>query len=80
VRIVHESEEPELVSRLAVSSYRARVERGIVIDVKAIEWNCPQHITPRYSKVEFSHLISPLLEEIAALKAQLSASNDTSKP
>lgn len=76
VRIVHESEEPELVSQLAVPSYRARVERGIVIDVKAIEWNCPQHITPRYSKAELSHLINPLLDEIAALKAQLAASND----
>ncbi len=80
VRIVHESEEPELVSRLAVPSYRARVERGIVIDVKAIEWNCPQHITPRYSKAEISPLIAPLLEEIAALKAQLSASTDAAKP
>lgn len=80
VRIVHESEEPELVSQLAVPPYRARVERGIVIDVKAIEWNCPQHITPRYSKGELSHLISPLLEEIAALKAQLAAAKDASKP
>lgn len=80
VRIVHESEEPELVSQLAVPSYRARVERGIVIDVKAIEWNCPQHITPRYSKAELSHLINPFLDEIAALKAQLAASNDAAKP
>jgi len=60
VRIVHESEDPTLVAQLAVSPYRARVERGIVIDVKAIDWNCSQHITPRYSKAELSDLIPPL--------------------
>lgn len=79
VRIVHEIEDPELVSQLKVSSYRARVERGIVVDVKAIEWNCPQHITQRYSKAELSHLITPLLEEIQALKAQISKSIDASE-
>jgi predicted pyridoxine 5'-phosphate oxidase superfamily flavin-nucleotide-binding protein len=47
-RIVHETEEPELIAQLTLANYRARVERGIVIQVEAIEWNCPQHITPRY--------------------------------
>ena len=74
VRIVHENEEPELIKRLEVPSYRARVERGIVIDVKACEWNCPQHITPRYSKAEVEDLLTPLLEEIKTLKTQLSLS------
>lgn len=70
VRIVHEHEDPELIERLEVPSYRARVERGIVIDVKACEWNCPQHITPRYSEAEVEKLIAPLLEENRRLKAQ----------
>ncbi|MDD5267367.1 MAG: pyridoxamine 5'-phosphate oxidase family protein [Methylococcales bacterium] len=73
-RIVHENEDPELIAQLEVPSYRARVERGIVIHVEACEWNCPQHITPRYSKAEVDHLLSPLLLEIQSLKAQLSLS------
>lgn len=72
-RIVHQSEDPELLSKLEVPSYRARVELGIVIDVKAYEWNCPQHITQRYSKDEIGILIKPLLEEIQTLKAQIAA-------
>lgn len=67
VRIVHEAEEPEIIARLEVPSYRARVERGILIHIEAIEWNCPQHITPRYSQAEVDSMISPLIEEIKQL-------------
>jgi predicted pyridoxine 5'-phosphate oxidase superfamily flavin-nucleotide-binding protein len=74
VRIVHENEDSELIAQLEVPSYRARVERGIVIHVEACEWNCPQHITPRYSKAEVDQLLTPLLLEIQALKAQLTLS------
>lgn len=70
-RIVHDSEDPDLIAQLEVPSYRARVERGIVIHVEAYDWNCPQHITPRYSKAEVDQLMAPLLEEISELKAQL---------
>jgi uncharacterized protein len=70
--IVHESDDPELVARLEVPTYRARLERGIVIHVEAYDWNCPLHITPRYTKAEVDSLIAPLLEEIQQLKAQLS--------
>ena len=51
-RVVHEDEEPELIAQLEMSSYRARIERGLVIEVAAIEWNCPQHITPRFTEAE----------------------------
>jgi len=70
--IVHESDDPELIARLEVPTYRARLERGIVIHVEAYDWNCPLHITPRYTKAEVDSLIAPLLEEIQQLKAQLS--------
>ena len=72
MRIVHENEDPELIAQLKVSTYRARMERGIIIHVEACAWNCPLHITPRYSKAEVDHLLSPLLKEIQWLKAQLS--------
>lgn len=71
-RIVHESEDPELIAQLEVPAYRARLERGIVIHVEAYDWNCPLHITPRYTKTKVHSLIAPLLEEIQQLKAQIS--------
>jgi len=49
----------------------ARVERGFLIHVEAFDWNCPQHITPRYSEMEVEGLMAPLLEENRRLKADL---------
>jgi predicted pyridoxine 5'-phosphate oxidase superfamily flavin-nucleotide-binding protein len=45
-----ESGETELLDQLAVAAYRARVERSFVITVEAFDWNCPQHITPRFTE------------------------------
>lgn len=50
--------------------YRARVERGFIIKITAFDWNCPQHITPRYSETELSALIKPLEEKIKQLTEQ----------
>ena len=36
--------------------YRAQVERIVYIDVVAFDWNCPQHITQRYTESEFAEL------------------------
>lgn len=76
VSIVHETDEPEIIASLEVPSYRAHVERGILIHIEAIEWNCPQHITPRYSQAEVDSLISPLIEEIKQLRERNETSRD----
>jgi uncharacterized protein len=72
-RIVHETDDPEVMSKLALPAYKAKVERGIIIHIEALDWNCPQHITPRYSKAEVDGLIAPLLDEIQALKVQIAS-------
>ncbi|GAA0585266.1 pyridoxamine 5'-phosphate oxidase family protein [Caenispirillum bisanense] len=53
-RIVHEDEDPGLLARLEIPTYRARVERAVVMTVEALDWNCPQHITPRFTEAEFA--------------------------
>lgn len=58
-RVVHEHESPELIARLEVPSYRARIERGYLITVEALDFNCPQHITPRYTAEEFALGLAP---------------------
>lgn len=70
-KIIDDTTEPELVAKLEVSHYRARVERGIVITLEAWDWNCPQHITPRFTGSEVEDLIRPLQQENAELKARL---------
>ena len=42
-------DEPELLARLEDDDYPAQVERGFIIEVEGFDWNCPQHITPRYT-------------------------------
>jgi uncharacterized protein len=55
-RIVHEADDPELLARLEVPTYRARVERAYVVTVEACDINCPQHITQRYSREELARM------------------------
>jgi predicted pyridoxine 5'-phosphate oxidase superfamily flavin-nucleotide-binding protein len=56
---------------LAVQDARAKMERALLVQVEAFDWNCPQHITPRYTEAEIEQLIAPLIEENRALKARL---------
>jgi len=42
-----------------------------VIAVAAFDWNCPQHITPRFSEAEVTEAVAPLQARIAALEARL---------
>ena len=69
-RIFHRADEPTLVAALENPTYPARVERGIIIDVEAFDWNCPQHITPRFTEAEIDERIAPLLAELQALRFQ----------
>lgn len=46
------ADDPLTLERLAMTDYPATVERGVLIDVVALDWNCPQHITPRYTVAE----------------------------
>ena len=61
----------QTLASLEDNNYRAKVERGFVIKVEAFDWNCPQHITPRYSESELESLITPLTNELSEVKAQL---------
>ena len=72
-RVVHEADDPALLEALKMPGYRARVERAIVISVSAFDWNCPQHITPRFTQAEIQVAIAPLREELEALRARVKA-------
>jgi predicted pyridoxine 5'-phosphate oxidase superfamily flavin-nucleotide-binding protein len=46
----------DLVESLAVPGYRAVIERAVLVRVEAFDWNCPQHITPRFTLAELEQL------------------------
>ncbi len=65
------TDDPGLLERLAPENYRAVIERAFVITVDAFDWNCPQHITPRFTVPEIEDEIRPLRQRIADLEARL---------
>ncbi len=56
--------DPELGSALTVEGYDAKVERAIVLTVQAYDWNCPQHIVPRYTSSEITREIAHLNPDV----------------
>ncbi|MFH4964061.1 pyridoxamine 5'-phosphate oxidase family protein [Gaetbulibacter sp. M235] len=57
-KIVELDDNPELYTFLDLSEYKFRPERMIIMDVEAYDWNCPQHITPRYSIEEINDVFN----------------------
>jgi hypothetical protein len=45
---------PEVVFEVELPGYPARIERVAIVEVVAFDWNCPQHITPRFTAAEFA--------------------------
>ena len=68
-RVVHPGEDRELVEALSMPDAGVPVERAVVLTVEAFDWNCPKHITPRYTAAEVEQYVRPLLDRIAALEA-----------
>jgi len=49
IRIVELSENKALFDMIDPAEYKHKAERMMLFDIKAFDWNCPQHITPRYT-------------------------------
>lgn len=67
-RVADVREHPELLEGLAVED-GAEVERVVTIDVVSFDWNCPQHITQRFTRAEVETAVEPLRREIERLRA-----------
>ncbi|MGP3927196.1 pyridoxamine 5'-phosphate oxidase family protein [Streptomyces sp. 8N616] len=63
-------ERPELAEKLRPRDYRAIVERLVLIGIEAYDWNCPQHIQPRYTAEELQELLAPLRQQLADLQQE----------
>lgn len=66
----------KLLSQLVDPDYPAEVERGILIKIEAMSWNCPQHIPIMYSEAEVAAKTAPLTTRIQELETQLKARNE----
>ncbi len=62
--------EPGLLERVSDPGYRARPERIFRLKLSAFDWNCPQHIVPRFTQAEISQAVQSLHQKIEALEAE----------
>jgi uncharacterized protein len=63
-------EAKEWIDRLYVEEKDARPERAVLIHVEAYDWNCPQHITPRFTQEELETALGPIRRHIALLEEE----------
>jgi predicted pyridoxine 5'-phosphate oxidase superfamily flavin-nucleotide-binding protein len=60
-----------LLARLVVDGYRAKVEQAIVIDVRAWDANCPQHIPQRFEAADVALVLERRDQRIAELEGKV---------
>jgi len=65
--------DPDLAGKLALPGYRGVAERAYVLHLEAFDWNCPQHITPRFTEAEVSAASESLIARLETLEAENAA-------
>jgi predicted pyridoxine 5'-phosphate oxidase superfamily flavin-nucleotide-binding protein len=71
IRAVELADHSDLAAALIDQDYGAKVERGLIFEIDSYDWNCPQHITPRYTEDQVEQVVEPLKARIAELEATL---------
>ena len=61
------------MDRLRTPGYKAVIERVFVFHVEAFDWNCPQHITPRYTTDQIQEAVRTLEAQLHELEAENAA-------
>jgi predicted pyridoxine 5'-phosphate oxidase superfamily flavin-nucleotide-binding protein len=70
VEIVALGKDPALAALAADPAYRGKPERLMKLHLQAFDWNCPQHITPRFTEGEIAQAVQPLQDRLTALEAE----------
>lgn len=86
VEIFEGAEAVDWLDRVRIPGEKIAIERVFVIHVEAYDWNCPQHITPRYTVEEIregmktiEQRVQALEQENEALRKELAAARSGSK-
>lgn len=70
-KIIELKGDPDLYAQLDLKGYKFIPERMMVFNIEAYDWNCPQHITPRYTVEEINEAFAPQQEYISKLEAEI---------
>jgi predicted pyridoxine 5'-phosphate oxidase superfamily flavin-nucleotide-binding protein len=64
------ADNPELAAAVATPGYKAKPERVLLLHLDAFDWNCQQHITPRFTEAEVAQALTPVRDRLAQLEAE----------
>jgi hypothetical protein len=64
------ADSPELAEAVATPSYKAPLERVLLFHLDAFDWNCSQHITPRFTEDEVQKALLPVRIRMMELDAE----------
>ena len=70
VEVIELADAGAWLDRVRLPGYQAVIERVFVIHVEAYDWNCPQHITPRYTGDEIREAVHATEEHLHALELE----------
>jgi hypothetical protein len=62
---------PALARRLALPGYKGKVVQAVLLRLEAFDWNCPQHITPRFTEAELARAFAPVRQRIRDLEEEV---------
>ncbi|CAN7629394.1 pyridoxamine 5'-phosphate oxidase family protein [Rhizobium sp. LjRoot258] len=60
----------ELTELVSDPTYKGRAERIFRLRLEAFDWNCPQHIIPRYTEQQVEQAVAPLREQLQRLETE----------
>ncbi|MET0239688.1 MAG: pyridoxamine 5'-phosphate oxidase family protein [Sphingobium sp.] len=62
--------DPDLTAAVTDHMYGAKIERIFRIRLRAFDWNCPQHIVPRFTEAEVLAGTQTLRDRLVALETE----------
>ena len=62
--------DPALTELVTVAGYKAKLEGIFRLRLETFDWNCSQHITPRFTEQQISEAVHPLRERLAQLETE----------
>ena len=74
--VIELGDRPDIEAKLDLGDYKQTSERVILYHIDGFDWNCPQHITPRFTKDQVEQVIGQKDAEIARLEAEVKRLKD----
>ena len=63
-------DDPDLTALVTMPDYKAKLERIFRLHLETFDWNCQQHITPRFTEPEIAEAVHSLRDRLVQLESE----------